>query len=79
MMVLTNDIHIQCSRCNHGFAINKDYYEPSISFYEHGSNGMGEEIDYSIEDTIRCEVCGNMISFGIYGSEYPVGKSNLVV
>ncbi len=25
MMVLTNDIHIQCSRCNHGFAINKDY------------------------------------------------------
>lgn len=73
MMVLTNDIHIQCSRCNHGFAINKDYYEPSISFYEHGSNGMGEEIDYSIEDTIRCEVCGNMISFGIYGSEYPVG------
>lgn len=30
MMVLANDIHIQCSRCNHVFTISKDYYEPSI-------------------------------------------------
>lgn len=73
MMVLANDIHLQCSRCNHIFAISKDYYEPSISYHKHGSNGMGEEIYYSIENNIKCEVCGNIIFFGIYGFEYPIG------
>lgn len=76
MMVLSSNINLQCLKCNHKFTIYKDYYEPIISYYEHGTNGMGEEINYSIKDSIRCEICGNMISFGIYGSEYPIGAFN---
>lgn len=76
MMILADDIHIQCFKCNYIFAIEKNYYEPSISRHEHGSNMMGEEIDYYIEDTISCEFCGNRISFSIYGSEYPTGAFN---
>lgn len=27
MMKLSDNIHIQCSRCNHKFIIDKDFYE----------------------------------------------------
>lgn len=76
MMELSDNIHIQCSRCNHKFIIDKDFYEPNISYYDHGTNGMGEEVEYSIEDDIRCEICNNNISFKISGSEYPIGVFN---
>ena len=76
MMKLSDNIHIQCSRCNHKFIIDKDFYEPNISYYDHGTNGMGEEVEYSIEDDIRCEICNNNISFKISGSEYPIGAFN---
>ena len=75
-MKLSDNIHIQCSRCNHKFIIDKDFYEPNISYYDHGTNGMGEEVEYSIEDDIRCEICNNNISFKISGSEYPIGAFN---
>ena len=76
MMELSDNIHIQCSKCNHKFIIDRDFYKPNISYYNHGANGMGEEIDYSIEDDIRCEICHNIISFEISGSEYPIGAFN---
>ncbi len=76
MMILSDHIHIQCLKCNHKITIDQFCYEPTISYFNHGSNGMGEEINYSIEDDIKCEVCGNTISFSICGSEYPIGAFN---
>jgi hypothetical protein len=44
--------------------------------YDHGENGMGEEIEYRHDGFIECDGCGNEISFRISGYEYPVGAFN---
>ncbi len=44
--------------------------------YDHGENGMGDEIEYRHDGVIVCEECGNEIQFRISGFEYPVGAYN---
>jgi hypothetical protein len=72
MMELFNDIVIRCSSCGEVIVLNKDDYEPDIYSYDHGENGMGEEIEYIFQDEIVCS-CRNRISFRISGFEYPIG------
>lgn len=75
MMELFKDIIIRCDSCGNEIILNKDSYDFETYSYDHGENAMGEEIEYVIQDEIKCH-CGNMISFLISGFEYPVGAFN---
>lgn len=74
MMELTSDFFdIRCAECGERITIYKDDLDIEESFYDHGENGMGEEIIYDIRHELECPECGNDILVTITGSEYPVG------
>ena len=56
--------------------IHKEEIEFDAFTYDHGENGMGDEIEYRYDGVIVCEECGNEIQFRISGFEYPVGAYN---
>lgn len=56
--------------------MNKEEIEFDAFTYDHGENGMGDEIEYRYDGVIVCEECGNEIQFRISGFEYPVGAYN---
>lgn len=72
-MELAKDIFIRCDRCGCVIGIHKDEIEFETYGYDHGENGMGDEIEYRNDGVIECENCGNEISFRISGFEYPIG------
>lgn len=72
-MELLEDIFIRCGRCGQVIGIHKEAIEFETSVYDHGDNGMGEEIEYLHDGFLECEHCGNEITFKICGYEYPVG------
>ena len=72
-MELLEDIFIRCGRCGQVIGIHKEGVEFETSVYDHGDNGMGEEIEYLHDGFLECEHCGNEITFKICGYEYPVG------
>lgn len=72
-MELLEDIFIRCGRCGQVIGIHKEAIEFETSVYDHGDNGMGEEIEYYHDGFLECEHCGNGISFKISGYEYPTG------
>lgn len=76
MMELLGDVLIRCGRCGKVTGLHKEdfYFESYV--YDHGDNGMGEEIEYRHDGFIECDHCGNEISFRISGYEYPVGAFN---
>lgn len=74
MMELTSDFFdYRCAECGERITIYKDDLDIEESFYDHGENGMGEEIIYDIRHELECPECGNDILVTITGSEYPVG------
>lgn len=74
MMELTSDFFdIRCAECGERITIYKDDLDIEESFYDHGENGMGEEIIYDIRHELECPECSNDILITITGSEYPVG------
>ena len=74
MMELTSDsFDIRCAECGERITIYKDDLDIEESFYDHGENGMGDEIIYDIRHELECPECGNDILVTITGSEYPVG------
>ena len=72
-MELLGDIFIRCGRCGQVIGIRKEAIEFETGVYDHGDNGMGEEIEYLHDGFLECEHCGNEITFKICGYEYPVG------
>lgn len=76
MMELLEDVFIRCGRCRKVIGIHKEEFDFESYVYDHGENGMGEEIEYWHEGGILCEYCGNEITFKISGYEYPVGAFN---
>lgn len=76
MMELLEDVFIRCGRCGKVTGIHKEDFDFESYVYDHGENGMGEEIEYRHEGGIECGNCGNEISFRISGYEYPVGAFN---
>lgn len=76
MMELINDIVIKCRSCGEIIVVSKDNYDYDTYSYDHGENGMGDEIQYTLQDEIFCPECGNVISFSASGYEYPVGAFN---
>lgn len=72
-MELESDIFIRCECCGCVFGVHKDEIEFESYGYDHGENGMGDEVEYRHDGVIECENCGNEISFRISGFEYPVG------
>ena len=72
-MELESDIFIRCECCGYVFGVHKDEIEFEAYGYDHGENGMGDEVEYRYDGVIECENCGNEISFRISGFEYPVG------
>lgn len=72
MMKITNKfLKIICDFCGEEISISSDDLDANTSSYDHGENGMGEEIIYTIEHEEVCS-CGNVIAFTITGCEYPV-------
>ena len=76
MMELLEDVSIRCSGCGKMVRIHKEDLEFDSCVYDHGENGMGEEIEYRHKSSITCDHCHNEISFRISGYEYPVGAFN---
>lgn len=76
MMELLEDVLIRCSECRSVIGIHKEEIEFDAFAYDHGENGMGDEIEYRHDGVIICEECGNEIQFRISGFEYPVGAYN---
>lgn len=76
MMELLEDVFIRCGRCGKITGIHKEDIEFETCVYDHGENGMGEEIEYLHDGYIVCDHCGNEISFRISGYEYPIGAFN---
>ena len=68
-----NSFNIRCSVCGEVITILKDKLDVDTSFYDHGENGMGEEMIYDIHHEMECPECGNRITIYITGSEYPIG------
>ena len=75
-MEMESDIFIRCKHCGCVFGIHKDEIEFESYVYEHGENGMGDEVEYRYDSVIECRNCGNEICFRISGFEYPVGAFN---
>ena len=73
MEITTESFEIVCDTCGKKITIWRDDLDVDVSSYDHGENGMGEEIIYTIEHEIECPCCENVISFTITGNEYPVG------
>ena len=73
MEITTESFEIVCDACGEKITIWRDDLDADVSSYDHGENGMGEEIIYTIEHEIECPCCENVISFTITGNEYPVG------
>lgn len=76
MMELLEDVFIRCDRCGKVTGIHKEDIEFETNVYDHGDNGMGEEIEYWHDGYMECDRCGNEISFNISSYEYPVGAFN---
>lgn len=76
MMELLEDVFIRCEQCGRIIGIHKEDFDFESYVYDHGENGMGEEIEYRHNGFIECDGCGNEISFRISGYEYPVGAFN---
>lgn len=76
MMELLNDIEICCNRCGRTLTIDKNEIDFYTTSYDHGENGMGDEIEYSFEEEVECCHCGYNIGVRILGSEYPVEAFN---
>ena len=76
MMELLEDVFIRCEQCGRIIGIHKEDFDFESYVYDHGENGMGEEIEYRHDGFIECDGCGNEISFRISGYEYPVGAFN---
>lgn len=77
-MELLNDILIRCQKCGEEIKIHKDEFSFETYSYDHGENGMGEEIEFRTEHTFKCDNCHNSISLSLFGSEYPAGAFNYV-
>lgn len=76
MMELIEDVFIRCGRCGKITGIHKEDFDFESYVYDHGDNRMGEEIEFRHEGYIKCDQCGNEISFRISGYEYPIGAFN---
>ncbi len=77
MMKLLKDISIRCDKCGKVITIDKEKIDFESQVYDdHCENGMGEETEFKHEGCIKCDICGNKISFEIFGWEYPVGAFN---
>ena len=63
MMELLEDVLIRCSECGSVIEIHKEEIEFDAFTYDHGENGMGDEIEYRYDGVIVCEECGNEIQF----------------
>lgn len=72
MMELLYDIAIRRGQCGRILEYKRDEIDFDSYVYEHGENGMGEEIEYVHENENECD-CGNLICFRISGNEYPIG------
>lgn len=75
-MELLKDVFIRCNKCGKVTRIYKEDFDFNSYVFDHGENGMGEEIEFRHDGCIECDQCGNEISFRISGYEYPVGAFN---
>lgn len=75
-MELLDDVLICCRMCNEIIWIRKEDIDFETYDYDHGDNAMGTEVEYTYKEVLECPKCGNSISVGIYGSEYPIGAFN---
>jgi len=76
MMELMDDLLIKCNECGKEMKICRDDFDFESCSYDHGDNGMGDEIEYYCNENISCSECGNEINIKISGYEYPVGAFN---
>lgn len=77
MLMLKNNILIQCDNCGESITVNKEDLDFDDESYDRGENSMGVEIDYSLERQIECPHCNNQILLSISASEYPQGALNI--
>lgn len=75
-MELLEDVFIRCGRCGKITGIDKEDFDFETYVYDHGPNRMGEELEFRHDGCIKCDRCGNKISFTISGYEYPAGAFN---
>ena len=79
---MENIIKLRCSACNSEFEIDLMDYDLSwdvADSYDHGENGMGEEIHHEAVIEVECPNCGEdqepiIVTLNIW--EYPVGIFN---
>ena len=64
MMELLEDVFIRCGRCGKVTGIHKEDFDFESYVYDHGENGMGEEIEYRHDGYIECDHCGNESPLG---------------
>lgn len=76
MMELMDDLLIKCDDCDNEMKICRDDFDFESCSYDHGDNGMGDEIEYYCNENISCSKCGRKINIKISGYEYPVGAFN---
>ena len=74
MLELLNDVLLQCNTCKRIIPfLRSDLDFSREECYDHGINGMGDEVRYIIEDDFICPNCMAKLSYSICGIEYPLG------
>lgn len=71
MLELPGSIRFSCNHCNTILCLSRDDIEPTLSYIDHGENGMGEETIYLAKQEVCCPECGNIIQIIVSGNEYP--------
>lgn len=77
---MKNTIKIKCKKCDNIIDVDLEDYDLSwevADSYDHGENGMGEEIHHEAIVDVECPNCntdGITISLNVW--EYPIGAYN---
>lgn len=79
---MENTIKLKCNACQNEFEIDLQDYDLSwevADSFDHGDNGMGEEIHHEAVIEVECPTCGEnkepiIVTLGVW--EYPVGAFN---
>lgn len=75
-------IRLKCNNCQIEFEIDLQDYDLSwevADSFDHGENGMGEEVHYESVIEVECPTCGEgkdpiLVTLNVW--EYPVGAFN---
>lgn len=73
-MILTGNLMIRCSSCGSIYRIDTDFLDEDVVYI--GEGNMGEQYEHAFPGEIKCDHCGQLMSFKLLCYEYPVGAKD---